>query len=372
MDKNTVKPLEELLDSVRDIDGFPIGKDEDILALSNPPFYTACPNPHIKEFIEEYGKPYDTEADEYHRDPFVGDVSEGKNDPIYNAHSYHTKVPHKAIMKYIEHYTDQGDIVFDGFCGTGMTGVAACELNRRFIILDLSPIASFISSNYVLPINIDEFKKEAMSILNDLKQEYGWMYQTIHNPIESNMQQERFQNVNSNSKGVINNTVWSDVLVCPYCQFEYTFFHVAVDMKLGVIHDQYRCPGCNATISKKESQKVFTTYFDSALGTDITQLKQNPVLISYTYNKNRYEKIPDQEDLRIIEKINEIEIPYWHPTNEIPKGDKTGETRKIGITHSHHFFTKRNLCIISSFWEKAVNNSLKFLITSSMINLTKM
>jgi hypothetical protein len=53
------------------------------------------------------------------REPFAADVSEGKNDPIYNAHSYHTKVPHKAIMRYILHYTDPGDIVFDGFCGTG-------------------------------------------------------------------------------------------------------------------------------------------------------------------------------------------------------------------------------------------------------------
>jgi hypothetical protein len=29
----------------RKIEGFPIGKDEDILALSDPPYYTACPNP---------------------------------------------------------------------------------------------------------------------------------------------------------------------------------------------------------------------------------------------------------------------------------------------------------------------------------------
>lgn len=28
-------------------------------------------------------------------------------------------------MRYILHYTQPGDIVFDGFCGTGMTGVAA-------------------------------------------------------------------------------------------------------------------------------------------------------------------------------------------------------------------------------------------------------
>ncbi len=52
-------------------------------------------------------------------------MSEGKNHPIYKAHSYHTKVPHRAIMRYILHYTEPGDVVFDGFCGTGMTGVAA-------------------------------------------------------------------------------------------------------------------------------------------------------------------------------------------------------------------------------------------------------
>ncbi len=53
------------------------------------------------------------------------DVSEGKTDPIYTAHSYHTKVPHKAIMRAILHYTQPGDIVLDGFAGSGMTGVAA-------------------------------------------------------------------------------------------------------------------------------------------------------------------------------------------------------------------------------------------------------
>jgi hypothetical protein len=121
--------LEKLAEKLKDpefrkIEGFPIGSDEDILALSYPPYYTACPNPFIEDFIEYYGKPYDPN-EHYDKKPFAADVSEGKNDPIYNAHSYHTKVPHKAIMRYILHYTEPGDIVFDGFCGSGMTGVAA-------------------------------------------------------------------------------------------------------------------------------------------------------------------------------------------------------------------------------------------------------
>ena len=46
------------LDLVRKIEGFPIASDERIIALSDAPYYTACPNPFIKEYIEEYGSPY--------------------------------------------------------------------------------------------------------------------------------------------------------------------------------------------------------------------------------------------------------------------------------------------------------------------------
>ena len=92
--------------------------------------------PFIEDFIKHYGKPYDP-IGVYSREPFAADVSEGKNDPIYNAHSYHTKVPHKAIMRYILHYTEPGDLVFDGFCGTGMTGVAAQLCGDRAVVESL-------------------------------------------------------------------------------------------------------------------------------------------------------------------------------------------------------------------------------------------
>ena len=108
----------------RKIEGFPIGEDEDILNLSDPPYYTACPNPFIGQFVELYGRPYDPE-DDYSREPYAADVSEGRNHPIYNAHSYHTKVPHRAIMKYLLHYTEPGDVVLDSFSGSGMMGVAS-------------------------------------------------------------------------------------------------------------------------------------------------------------------------------------------------------------------------------------------------------
>ncbi|RLC91204.1 MAG: hypothetical protein DRI79_03475 [Chloroflexi bacterium] len=87
---------------------------------------------------------------------------EHKNTPIYNAHSYHTKVPPQGIAPCILHYTDPGDLILDPFCGSGMTGVAAlmcahppaealhlvhdARLGPRYAILnDLSPAATHIT-----------------------------------------------------------------------------------------------------------------------------------------------------------------------------------------------------------------------------------
>src|SRR5438477_8606582 len=54
----------------RAIEGFPRGEDENILALSDPPYYTACPNPFLEEFIRHYGRPYDPQ-ETYSREPFA-------------------------------------------------------------------------------------------------------------------------------------------------------------------------------------------------------------------------------------------------------------------------------------------------------------
>ena len=197
------KLTKEDIDKVRGIEGFPIGTDEDMIALSDAPYYTACPNPFLEEFIRENGTPYDEATDDYHCEPFAADVSEGKNDPVYNAHSYHTKVPYRAIMRYILHYTKPGDIVFDGFCGTGMTGVAAqmcgssdpnlrSTINsaaideefewgaRRAILSDLSPMATFIAYNYNCPPDAFKYQEAAKKILDQCEEKYGWMFTTDH------------------------------------------------------------------------------------------------------------------------------------------------------------------------------------------------
>lgn len=367
----------EDLDRVRHVEGFPIGKDEDIIELSRPPCYTACPNPFIGDFIKEHGKPYDESMDTYHREPFAADVSEGKNDPIYNAHSYHTKVPHRAIMRYILHYTEPGDIVFDGFCGTGMTGVAAqmCQSPdpefrvkiekdmpyvkwgaRKAILNDLSPAATFIAANYNMPVDVQEFEREAKRILKECEKECGWMYETLHT--DGDGETNRYVD-GKPIKGRINYVVWSDVLVCPNCSGEIVFWDEAVDKEKGEVKDAFRCGRCRSELKKRDCERAKEIIYDKALKKNITMAKQVPVLINYSVGKKRYEKAPDEYDLNILRRIDEMDIPYWYPTNEIPKGDKTGEPIRLGITNVHHFYTKRNLWVLSRLWDKVLKAEIE-------------
>lgn len=378
-----MKLTKEDIDKVRHIEGFPIAKDEDIIALSDPPYYTACPNPFIEDFIKEHGKPYDEATDEYHREPFAADVSEGKNDPIYNAHSYHTKVPYKAIMRYILHYTEPGDIVFDGFCGTGMTGVAAqmcgnpdpefkakieAEMPyvkwgaRKAILNDLSPAATFIAYNYNTPVDVEEFQREATRILEECEKELGWMYETRH-VIEGKLQ----TGIDGNPIiGRINYTVWSDVFICPTCSNEIVFWEAAVDKENGKVSDAFFCPHCRSQLTKRSCARAQETHFDTRLNEFVTLAKQVPVLINYSVGKKRFEKTPDEYDMALIEKINSMEIPYWYPTDELPNGYNTEQPKRShGITHVHQFYTRRNLYVIASIYHNL--HHIKRIITRELI-----
>lgn len=357
------RPLKELLDSVRTIEGFPIGKDEDIIALSDPPYYIACPNPYINDFVKKYGKPYDQETDKYECTPFVSNVAEGKNDPIYNAHSYHTKVPHKAIMRFVEHYTKPGDIIFDGFSGTGMTGAAA-QVSERFAVLgDLAPIASFVSYNLNCPVNISDFLNQAEVIMHDVEDKYGWVYETVQK--------------GSKIRGRINYSVWSDVYICPYCKNEYVLWDACVIK--GEEYKRYKCSHCSAELEKSDCEHALVTVFDGAINKSIPQVKQVPVLISYTFSGKRYEKAPDKEDFDLIHKIENEAIPYWFPANRMPEGDEARRNDKFGITHTHHFYTKRNLWALSAIHDRIskiqntrLRNYMLFFFTSLYSRSQKM
>ena len=384
---------EELRKKLRDpefrkIEGFPIGEDEDILALSDPPYYCACPNPWIGDFIKEWEmqKPPKDDLFHYVREPFAADISEGKGDFIYNAHSYHTKVPHKAIMRYILHYTAPGDILSDMFCGSGMTGIAGImcgdiktirELGyhvdekgniydpenpqqpfskvgvRHVVLNDLSPIASFIASGYNAPVLTDDFSAKSQEVYDNVQCECDWMYRT--------------QGANGES-GTIDYVIWSDVFICSNCLNEVVYWDAAVDRENAVVADKFACPHCGNMLNKASSQRAQEHTFDIILQRPVSQAKQVPVLIVYTCNRIRYEKTPDPQDIDLLTQIENTPFATTPPAFELPDGFNTTQPKiSHGFTHTHHFYTNRNLHILSSFWQK-LSNSTKMIFTSFLDN----
>ena len=387
--------LRQKIPELRKIEGFPIGTDDDIINLSDPPYYTACPNPWLNDFIAQWEEEKKQLVAEGKRDenkvvtePYASDVSEGKNNPVYTAHTYHTKVPHPAIMRYILHYTQPGDIVFDGFAGTGMTGVAAAacandgddiakRINdewvntfgckpkwgaRHAICGDLSPYATNIAYFYNTPVDVVALKREVARIKREMEEECGWMYTT------------------TNSKGEpigrISFVVWSDIMVCPSCGQEYVFWNQAVDHENKCMRDTFECPHCHAMQSKKTAHSAIESYFDEGLQKVQQRVKSVPVIVVAKAGKEKIQRAPNEYDMDVLKKIEEEPINGFVPTYKLPEGAETQRNTDKGIYYAHQFYTKRNLIALSKLHDKIEHSriplTLRFLFTGMLIRSTKM
>ncbi len=348
------------------IEGFPDATSEDILAMSDPPQHTACPNPFLGDFVGSYGRPYDP-VEPYSREPFAIDVSVGKTDALYKAHAYYTKVPHLAIVPSILHYTSPGDVVLDGFCGSGMTGVAAqwCDSApeeyrralegqwniekrrlpvwgpRRVVLNDLSPAATFIAAGYNLPFNLGHFTQSAQALLRELEKEVGWMWETSHK---------------DGRTGRVNYVVWSEIGTCPECSGDIVFSEEALDDESKRVRAEFPCPHCKATLTKRRLERAYETRFDATIGTIIRSPKRKAITVNYDVGGKTYEKVLDPHDADIVQKVASTPLPPEVPVHVLPYMHMTHERARLdsaGITHLHHFFLPRAAHSLAALWRLA-------------------
>jgi len=309
--------------------------------------------PNLTEFIKKYAIPYDPAADTYRRPPFAQPVKAGKNSPIYNAHSYHTKVPPQGIVPYIEHYTDPGDLILDPFCGSGMTGVAALMTGRHAILNDLSPAAVHIARNYTTPMDVEALKREFERIKAAAKEEFDWLYGTTCD--------------RCGGPASIQYTIWSDVFECARCGGKIVLWDAVVDPDTGKVGKDFTCPNCDAKWSKA----------------DLRRLISMPVVVNYECTRcqpRRSEhRITDAERDRLNE-IESTEILEWYPS--VPFNESYEMWRRVhadlGIDEVSKFFTVRNLRAFARLWADAkklpelFSNQMKFVLTGSVPSLTVM
>jgi DNA methylase len=170
---------------------------------------------------------------------------------LYGAFPYPTKISPEAIALFIAAHTKPGDTVFDGFAGSGTTGLAAllCEnpsqqlqdeakrlgLNvqwgvRNAALHELGALGAFVAKTMTNPPEPKAFRRAAEQKLREVERDMAWIYQAT-GP--------------DGAKGSIRYLIWSDVLCCPACRGEATLWDACVSREPAEIASTFTCPSCH-------------------------------------------------------------------------------------------------------------------------------
>lgn len=260
--------------------------------------------------------------------PFDREIVAGKNTTVYNTHSYHTKVPHQAIKPLIEHYTVPGELVFDPFCGSGLTGVAALETGRRALLSDFSPAAVHIAQNYTTPCNVAALRAAYKRLHYVLGSTFNWLYGTRRD--------DRGQ------PAIIEYTVWSDVFTCPECGAEIVYWDCTYDPDRNRLRRTSLCPGCGGTFRK----------------TDLVWIGEVPIRANLKFRSagkwEREERPTSAWERDLIAEIRNTPIPYWYPDVPFDSSREMwrGAHGAARIRTVADFYTPRNLFALAALREE--------------------
>ena len=341
---------------------FSNGKEETLNLLDKPRSLEAFANgsysPFTNHSINNYITSNSTVNGHGVSEPLADNLVCGKNSYAYDAHTYHTKVPPEAIERLIEYYTQPGEFVLDPFCGSGMMGLAALKSHRKPILVDLSPAATFIASNFLTPVDSKEYFVAIRKILAFAYKKELELYGTHCRkcgrlvPIEY--------------------TVWSYGLLCQYCHNEFILWDVARDEKKNVreskIKTEFDCPKCGEHLSKRTLRRT----------------KLFPVQIGYRCCESGLKEttvFPDEYDLNVLLAMDKATIPseLWFPAIQLPAGVNTRQAILHGIDSIDALYTKRNLHAVALLWDIArrwldpeISRKLMFTVTSLYQRVTRL
>lgn len=295
---------------------------------------------------------------------------------LYGAFPYPTKISAEAIALYIATHTSPGDTVFDGFAGSGTTGLAAllCENPpdqlckeagklrlpvkwgaRNAVLYEIGKLGAFIGQTLTNPPDPVIFLKAARRMLCDAESLYGWAYRAL-DP--------------DGNGGVIRYAVWSDKLLCPVCCCINTLWDGCVSMEPARINSVYTCPNCSREFPLDETSRVMERRHDEVTGRNIVQRLRQIVRIYGITGNRTWSRPPTNQDFTLLKQIADEPLPNSLPNVVIPWGDLYRRGYHKGITHLHHFYTRRNLAVFARLWERtdeygeAVRDALRFWLLS--------
>lgn len=277
---------------------------------------------------------------------------------LYNAFSYPTKISPETIALLIASHTAPGATVLDVFGGSGTTGLAALLCDRptalmrkmasdlqipvawgprNAVIQDLSVLGAFVSETMCNPPDPSEFVRAADTMLEAVETDLGNPYGTI-DPL--------------GARGTIRHTIWSEVLACPGCGREATYWDSAVGTAPLRLLEEFHCPSCRNSLPMGDVPRVCEAVFDPLLDAQITRRKRVPAAVfGKTAGKN-WKRPADTSDPG-DDPARLRETRHSGPVLPIHWGELHRAGYHTGISHLHHFYTARNFEAMSAIWAAA-------------------
>jgi 16S rRNA G966 N2-methylase RsmD len=373
----------------RRIAGFPDADAAAILALSDPPSYTACPNPFLADFLAATS-PGAAPTGE----PFAADVRIARHDPYSLAHSYHTKVSPLAVVQYIEHFTRPGDVVLDFFCGSGMTGLAAAGAPlglvdgrprltaarpRRAVLIDLSPAATHVAAGHAARFTEAEIDAVA-AIVAAVRRADRRSFAVPHRGHASRREAWNGRNGHEDRRirGDLEYLVWSEVWTCPDCGSDMVFGDAAYDPGTAKVAATVCCPGCRRLATKRNCRRRMEEYHDALLNCQAIRPRLVPLFAAYRARGRRYYRRALRTDAGPRVSFDGIPLPAPRPVRRGERFYKDALGTSYGVTHVHHFYSPRNLRALAVLLAETQNASprvaqlLRFLVTSIAVKASKL
>jgi 16S rRNA G966 N2-methylase RsmD len=88
----------------------------------------------------------------------------------FGVHGYFTKQAWNVVQEYIKNFSQEGDLIFDPFGGSGVTAIEAMMTGRRAVHMDLNPMSVFMVESLVVPVNLNNLRDAYGRIISQFTQ----------------------------------------------------------------------------------------------------------------------------------------------------------------------------------------------------------
>lgn len=279
-------------------------------------------------------------------------------------------------------HTKPGDLVFDGFGGSCTTALAALlcskpsdELRaiakargltpswgpRRAVVYELTGLGSFIGQTFASQPDPIAFASAATRLLDEAERRYGWLYQIVDE---------------HGAPAFARHFIWSELVECPSCHSELPLWDACVKLKPARIADRWKCPECGKVADLDATSRVSEQRFDALLQTTLTSKARRLARVDGITARRHWTRQPSECDLELVARIESEPVPPTVPIvpmmgkGGVGWGDLWRSGYHEGITHVHHFYTRRNLIALGGLYAlvenepRPIRDALRFWISS--------